>query len=147
MVVTVKVVTWEEGGELAQAIRRQVFIEEQGVPPEIEQDGLDPACAHVLAFCGEIAVGTGRLYPIEPNTHRAKIGRLAVLPAYRRQGIGSRLLQELLAEARRQGYQQVYLHAQAGAYSFYLRHGFIAYGEPFVEAGIPHRRMGIILPV
>ena len=129
-------VSWAEAGERLGAIRKRVFVEEQGVPEALEWDGLDPACRHVLAETqdGE-AVGTGRLLP------DAHIGRMAVMPAWRRCGVGSALLAELVAMALRRGDERIVLHAQAYVAAFYRRAGFEAVGEPFMEAGIRHVRM------
>jgi predicted GNAT family N-acyltransferase len=117
-------------------VRRLVFVEEQGVPEELEWDEWDARCVHVLArtSTGE-PVGTGRLLP------DAHIGRMAVLPRWRRQGVASAMLRELLAVARERGDDVVRLNAQTQAIPFYLRFGFAAQGPEFQDAGIPHRLM------
>lgn len=129
----VRLVDWREASGTLSAIRTTVFVGEQGVPPEIEIDGRDPGCAHVLAESetGE-AVGTGRLMP------DGRIGRMAVLAAWRGRGVGAAMLGALVAEARRRGFRETYLHAQAHAKAFYARHGFVVEGEEYLEAGIPH---------
>ena len=119
-----------------QAVRGTVFVQEQGVAPEIESDALDPCCLHVLALDAAGApVGTARLTP------EGRIGRMAVLRPWRAHGVGSALLQALLGLARDQGCERVALHAQEGAIAFYRRHGFSPVGERFVEAGIGHVAM------
>ncbi|HEB67625.1 MAG TPA: GNAT family N-acetyltransferase [Gammaproteobacteria bacterium] len=117
-------------------IRETVFMAEQGVPGELEWDGLDHEAIHVVARNrnGEV-IGTGRLLA------NGQIGRMAVLPAWRGRGIGSAMLQALLDEARRMGLKRVFLHAQIRALPFYARHGFEAFGETFLDADIPHRAM------
>jgi predicted GNAT family N-acyltransferase len=136
----VREVSWTEAGERLGAIRKRVFVDEQGVSEALEWDGLDPACRHVLAeTAGGEAVGTGRLLP------DAHIGRMAVLPAWRRRGVGSALLTALIAMARSRGDAGIVLHAQAYVVAFYRRAGFVAIGEPFMEAGIPHVRMELEL--
>ena len=129
----VRLVDWREASGTLSAIRTTVFVGEQGVPPEIEIDGRDPGCAHVLAEsdAGE-AVGTGRLMP------DGRIGRMAVLAAWRGRGVGAAMLEALVAEAKRRGFRETYLHAQAHAKDFYARHGFVVEGEEYLEAGIPH---------
>ncbi len=117
-------------------VRDAVFVVEQGVPPEIERDEWDQRSDHALARDREgRALGTGRLLP---DGH---IGRMAVLPAWRGQGIGSRILDSLVARARERGMKRVVLNAQTHAAPFYARHGFAAFGEEFMEAGIPHVAM------
>ncbi len=93
-------------GELLQAlaIREIVFIEEQHVPEGIERDAEDARAYHVLAFQGGHAIGTGRLVMLAEGPHGepgrwAQIGRMAVLQAARKAGVGSMLLRALETEA------------------------------------------------
>ena len=116
-----------------RAIRRQVFIEEQGIPAGLEWDDRDALCLHVLALAaGGEPVGTARL------DVDGRIGRMAVLPAWRGRGAGGVLLGTLLAAARERGLRRVYLHAQQSALPFYRRAGFRVTGDPCLEAGIVH---------
>jgi predicted GNAT family N-acyltransferase len=133
--VEIVVTDWASGAGPLTAIRRTVFVEEQGVPAALEWDGADPGALHVLALAKREPVGTGRLLPT------GKIGRLAVLPCARRHGVGSLLLRRLVELARARGQGGVYLHAQVDALGFYAAHGFVAEGPEFDEAGLRHRRM------
>ncbi len=127
---------WDSLREHAQALRIEVFVVEQAVPIELEWDEADEVSIHAVAYDNEgQPVATGRLLP---DGH---VGRMAVRKSARGQGIGSQVLQALLAEAQRLGYQSLVLHAQTHAVGFYLRHGFSLRGEEFMEAGIPHRQM------
>jgi predicted GNAT family N-acyltransferase len=131
--------TWSELRARAEPIRFAVFVEEQKVPAEIELDAHDPFSLHALAVDGRgTAVGTGRLLP---DGH---IGRMAVLPAARGAGVGSQLLQALMQAARRRGDRQVMLSAQTHALPFYAHFGFIAEGDVYDDAGIPHRAMRLV---
>jgi len=126
-------VTWTQAQPQLLAIRYAVFVDEQQVPAELEQDGLDPICEHVIAQDEEgAAIGTGRLFP------DGRIGRMAVLKPWRNRGVGSLLLGALLDAARRRGLTQASLHAQVGARHFYQRHGFVVTSDVYVEAGIDH---------
>lgn len=129
----VRLVDWRDASPVLSRIRTTVFVGEQNVPPEIEIDGRDPQCAHVLAetAAGE-AIGTGRLM------EDGRIGRMAVLAAWRGRGVGAAMLEALMAEARRRGLREAYLHSQAHAKDFYARHGYAVEGEEYLEAGIPH---------
>jgi predicted GNAT family N-acyltransferase len=119
-----------------RAIRQQVFIEEQQIPAELEWDGHDAACIHVLALApAGKAVGTGRFAP------DGRIGRMAVLASWRGRGAGNALLTALLEAAREAGCERVYLHAQESARPFYRRAGFRTLGDPYLEAGIRHVSM------
>ena len=124
----------------AQAIRFAVFVDEQRVPFEEELDEHDASAHHLLALLGDRPVGTGRLV-IEGEAGR--IGRMAVLPAARGQGVGGAILQGLVEEAQRRGLRTIYLAAQLHARSFYARHGFVAGGPHFLDAGIWHQRMDL----
>ena len=126
---------WATLGEAASRVRTAVFVHEQGIPVELEWDAADAGCLHCVAFDGERAVGTGRLLP---DGH---IGRMAVLPAWRRSGLGGEILERLVAAARERGDAQALLNAQCQVESFYRRHGFETVGTPFDEAGIPHVAM------
>ena len=119
-----------------QAVRRQVFIEEQGIDPTLEWDTYDSDAVFAIALNQEKQViGTGRLLS------NGKIGRMAVLPEYRRQGVGTALLLHLLTIAKHHGYSQVTLAAQQSVTSFYSKQGFIAVGPAHIEAGMPHQNM------
>jgi predicted GNAT family N-acyltransferase len=119
-----------------RAVREAVFVHEQQVPLALERDAFDPQCQHVLARDLEgAAIGTGRLTPDR------RIGRMAVLRAWRGRGVGSALLQALLRLARGNGWNEVELHAQVTAIAFYRSHGFVELGERFAEAGIEHQAM------
>ena len=132
----IELMSWGEAREQASRIRFRVFVQEQGVPREIELDDQDAQCVHALAFDEKgLAIGTGRLLP------DAHIGRMAVLEEHRRHGVGTLLLNRLIEAARQRGERQVLLSAQVHAAAFYRRHGFEPMGEIYEEAGIPHRAM------
>jgi predicted GNAT family N-acyltransferase len=118
-------------------IRFAVFVDEQHVPPEIEMDARDPHCIHLLAHAGETVVATARI-DIEKN---GKVGRLAVLAGYRRQGIGRALMERCHDIAKQHGLPGVWCNAQVYAVPFYESLGYRAEGDVFDEAGIEHIRM------
>ena len=119
-----------------RSVRETVFVLEQNVPIEEEWDELDPRCHHVIARdANGQPIGTGRLTP------EHKIGRMAVLKAWRNKGVGDALMVALMNQARSLGWTEVSLNAQVSAEAFYARHGFQPYGERFMEAGIEHQAM------
>jgi predicted GNAT family N-acyltransferase len=130
---------WSEARAEAQRIRVAVFVDEQGVPAELEMDELDAQCLHALAFHENLAIGTGRLLP---DGH---IGRMAVLEPWRGRGVGAALLQRLIQAAHERGDREVLLSAQVHALGFYRAQGFILYGEVYEEAGIAHQAMRLTL--
>ena len=131
--------TWQEASKQAYAVRQKVFIEEQGVPRQLELDEFDPLAWHALAFWKDQCIGTGRLVEIAHNA--GQIGRMAVLADFRGQGFGKSILIKLIDLAGTQGMSTLSLHAQVSAIPFYEKYGFIAQGSIFEEAGIPHRNM------
>lgn len=138
--VTVLPATWAQDGRDIRSVREAVFVDEQGIPAALDFDGVDGACAHVVAYSGGgVPVGTGRL---QADGH---IGRMAVLRDWRGRGIGTRLLRALVELAAQRGLAAVYLHAQTHALPFYEKRSFRPVGPTFVEAGIPHRKMTKIL--
>ena len=130
---SVRIVTWADAGDMLARVRTTVFVEEQGVPPELERDGRDRECFHVLAVDLRGApIGAGRLMP------DGRIGRMAVLRERRGAGVGGAMLVALRAEALRRGQPETYLHSQSHAKAFYERHGYAVDGLEYLEAGIPH---------
>ncbi|MGY2004677.1 GNAT family N-acetyltransferase [Blastococcus sp. SYSU DS1024] len=140
---TAQVATTADWPEVA-ALRTRVFVEEQGVAPEIEQDDADAVAVHVLSrdVSGRV-VATGRLL-LDGAT--ARIGRMAAAAEVRGRGHGAAVLAELHREAVVRGAREVELHAQLPARRFYEREGYTAVGEVYEEAGIPHVTMRRALP-
>lgn len=134
------IVNWEDQTAVLRAIRTAVFIHEQQVPEDMEWDEFDAISLHVLVFNADgQPVGTARLLP---DGH---IGRMAVLKAWRRQGLGSAMLQKILEELTKRNQQKAMLNAQTYAIPFYEKFGFQVCGEAFMEAGIPHVKMTLLL--
>ena len=131
----------------AGAVRRAVFIHEQGIAEAEEWDSDDERSDHVIVRSrAGLVVGTGRLIPPdahqEPATDRvAKIGRMSVIKSCRGVGVGERILNALLDIARQKGFQRIQISAQVAAQGFYTRAGFVADGEVYDEVGIPHQAM------
>jgi YbgC/YbaW family acyl-CoA thioester hydrolase len=140
--VEVRVGGWDELGKDARHIRTAVFIEEQGIPKEMEWDEADPdpGCVHAVAYnrFGQ-PLATGRLLEHVPGV--AKIGRMAVSQTMRGSGVGHAVLEALMKAARESGYREAVLHAQMSAAAFYTRAGFVTRGAMFEEVGIPHIEM------
>ena len=138
--VDVRVGAWDTLGREAGAIRKQVFVEEQGIPAELEWDAADAVCVHAVAYNRfGLPLATGRLLEYEPGI--SKIGRMAVVATMRGSRVGRAVLDALMQAARERGDRQVLLHAQSSAAGFYRRAGFEAQGAEFEEAGIPHLAM------
>ena len=127
-------------------LRTRVFVDEQGVPPEIEQDDADAAAVHVISRADDgRVVATGRLL-LAPGSTTATIGRMAADAAVRGGGHGAAVLAELHRQAAARGIAEIELHAQVSARAFYERAGYLAVGDEYLEAGIAHITMRRVLP-
>ncbi|MEU9448276.1 GNAT family N-acetyltransferase [Streptomyces sp. NPDC048277] len=135
--------------EACFAVRKQVFVVEQGVPEDLEYDEYDAVAVHVLAVREDgVPLGTGRLLYGETAAEKTdgdlslgSLGRLAVSQEARGLGVGVALVRAIEDAARARGLTAVDLHAQTQALGFYERLGYQPYGPEYEEAGIPHRGM------
>lgn len=123
-------------------IRRVVFVDEQGVPEELERDAHDAGAVHFLSMQDGQPVGTAR---IVRKDDAAKIGRVAVLQHARGSRQGQALINACVSWARSNGCKRAILGAQVDALGFYEKLGFRAYGDVFDDAGIDHRMMELPL--
>lgn len=121
-----------------QALRREVFTLEQGVSEADDLDGKDAEALHVLASRAGQPIGTARVLVFGTT---AKIGRVCVLAAERKGGIGVALIEVAQELAARQGATRAILGAMVSAQGFYERLGYRAFGEVFDDAGLPHQMM------
>jgi len=119
----------------ALEVRRVAFIVEQHVDPAIERDEHDATATHAVAVAHGQVVATGR---VVPQADRGRIGRVAVLPAYRGRGLGARIMDALERAAVAAGLPRVELHAQRHVEGFYAHRGYVPDGDEFIEAGILH---------
>lgn len=140
---------WEKTEVDIRQIRNAVFVEEQGIPADLEWDGTDKDCFHVMAYDEHSSpIGTGRILintlvdEVSGDSLRVgHIGRIAVLKHWRRFGVGGALLVYLVHIAEAQRLESVFLNSQAQQEKFYENRKFTREGSIFNEAGIPHVRM------
>lgn len=133
---TVEQTDWPADAARLGAVRRTVFIDEQGVPEALEWDAADASATHFLAQTLEgQPIGCARLLP---DGH---LGRMAVLREWRGLGVGTALLGAATAVARHRGIARLDISAQVHAEPFYAKAGFEAVGAVYEEAGIAHVRM------
>ena len=121
-------------------LRIEVFVLEQKVPIELEIDEYDGHCQHLVLLADDTPIGTLRLVSKEAVS-TVKLGRLVLLKAYRGKGIGKLMMQEAFKVSRKMGFENMILDAQTYALAFYEKLGFVATGNEFMDAGIPHYRM------
>jgi predicted GNAT family N-acyltransferase len=135
-----------EDFSLALGLRTQVFVDEQKVPPEREQDEYEDECLHWLMLEASTGnpVATGRMRAYQEGCQMrpvAKLERIAVNKNLRGRKLGERLMRDMLATIQANGYEQVILDAQTPVLGFYEQLGFVAEGDEFMDACIPHYRM------
>lgn len=136
--------SWQLAPSSVREIRQRVFIDEQKVPPELEWDQTDEIADHYLAVGPDNnPVGVARLFStLEETGH---IGRMAILPEHRGQGIGETLLRHLIRESAGR-FSELRLSAQEHAIPFYQRSGFHVCSGVYDDAGIPHFDMRCLAP-
>jgi len=137
--INYELVTGDKELKGAFEVRRQAFVEEQGISVGLVFDDRDRKALHVVVTDDEGVVGTARVLFLVDN--QAKLERMAILKARRNQGIGRGIISFLGEELKTRQVKQVVLHAQYGVVAFYKACGFEESGSPFWEAGIKHRKM------
>ncbi|GAB3532816.1 GNAT family N-acetyltransferase [Pontibacter brevis] len=129
----------EQDLKAAYSIREKVFVVEQQVPADAEYDQYESEARHYLATYGGVPCGAARWRVTDKGV---KLERFAVLPEYRNQNVGAKVLETVLQDVHREHPDKViYLHAQLPAVNFYKRHGFVAEGDMFSECDIQHYKM------
>jgi len=151
----VRVVRTDDAYEDAVAVRMAVFVDEQGIPEELELDDHEDEAVHFVAYDdgddhdhdgpghhhdepGD-PIGAARLR--EPDEGVGKVERVAVLPDHREQGVGAELVRTVETVARAREYDRIVLHSQTTATGFYESLGYERVGDAFEEDGIPHVEM------
>ncbi|MDO9396022.1 MAG: GNAT family N-acetyltransferase [Herbiconiux sp.] len=123
-------------------LRTDVFYLEQKIDEtELDWRDAEPATRHLwIAEEGEIVAYLRVLTDAEPEHEDARrvIGRVVVHPRFRGRGLAQVLITEVLDQF---GDESMLLHAQSYIAPLYARFGFVAYGDEYPEAGIPHRSM------
>ncbi len=125
--------------ELAFAVRKQVFVEEQGIPLHLEIDEHDAMAKHFIVLDGTQIIAAARLREIEPKI--GKVERVCVLSEYRGKHFGVYVMNALERYAVEQSWKKLKLHAQTGAVPFYEKLNYTVTSPEFIDADIPHRAM------
>lgn len=133
-----KRISTEHDLKKAFQIRKEVFVEEQGVPAEDEFDEFDTLnvfSEHILVYYNNQPVGTGRVRWVDGC---GKLERICILEPYRKFGLGKIIIKTLEEIAEETGITQVKLHGQTQAEGFYKKLGYHTSSNIFIEDGIPH---------
>lgn len=135
----VEVAADERSLDEAFEVRREVFVQEQGVSPDREIDEHEDAATHLIARDDGTAIGTARLRALDDAT--GKVERVAVRQAYRGEGWGRRLMERVEVLAAERGFERLVLHSQTAVEGFYEMLGYRTTSGVFEDAGIPHVEM------
>jgi len=145
MTVTVRRARSDDERADALAVRREVFIEEQGVPEDLEVDGKDDEAVHFVAYDDGDPVGAARLRGTDADpvsdASTGKVERVAVVADRRGDGLGREIMDELEATAAEEGVEALVLHAQLHVEGFYRELDYETTSDVFEEAGIDHVEM------
>ncbi|MER2090059.1 GNAT family N-acetyltransferase [Sporosarcina sp. JAI121] len=135
----VRIATTDLELEDAFSVRRKVFVEEQGVPLNLELDHLDKTATHFVVYSSETPIGAGRIR--ETNDGIGKVERVCVLGEYRGKHLGNLVMHALEEHASASGMKKIILNAQSYAVPFYEKLGYVITSPEFMDADIPHRAM------
>ena len=135
----VKLVTTDEDRERAFALRKEVFVKEQGVPLSLELDEHDATAIHFIVNDGEDTIATARLREIEPKI--GKVERVCVLSSYRGKRLGVLIMKTVEQYAKSIDFKTLKLNAQSYAVPFYEKLDYVVTSPEFMDAGMPHRAM------
>ncbi len=136
--ITVKVAVGPSEREMAFKVRETVFIDEQKVSRREEMDEFEDKATHIVAYYNDEIAGCARIRFLE---NRSKLERIAVLPEFRKKGVGRKIVEFLVDYSKKMGAEEAVMHAQINANDFYMKCGFLPRGEEFMEADIRHVEM------
>ena len=126
--------TWQQAG--AYYVRIQGMARQHHITLREEFDAHDgPNTKYIVLLENDFPVATCRIYEIDAGS--ATIGRVVVLPEYRKQGLGSLVIREAEVWVKELGYKKIILESRDTAVKFYEKLGYAAdfdkmiYGETF----------------
>lgn len=133
--------SWAKDIQIIKDLRTEVFIKEQNIPEELEWDKDDKGGQHFGILSNDILLAYARVL-IKQKIH---IGRMAVRKKYRRAGIGSFLLSNIINQVDdRKHSKKIMLSAQEQAIPFYEKNLFQIRGNKYLDAGIIHYDMELV---
>lgn len=126
----------------AIAIRKEVFIEEQGF--QMEFDEIDRIAKHLVMYNDEEPIATCRFF-FDKEKSAFFVGRIAVIKKYRGMKFGALILQEAEKMIQQKEEKKIMLFAQCRVQAFYEKQGYKKEGEPYLDEGCPHILMSKII--
>ncbi len=133
-------VNWQEHGPVCADLRKQVFFNEAQYHYFAALDGKDAEARHVLVLdAKQQPIGCGR---IDPDW---QISRIAVLRPWRQRGVGTAILDELIAIARDADASEVFCAVPVFSLPYYRGQQFEPVGAVYYESEVPYQRMRLAL--
>jgi predicted GNAT family N-acyltransferase len=123
-------------------VRKKVYVDELNVPIELEFDEYDETAFHFVVEVDDIVVGTARLVALD---NEGNIGRVCILKDFRRKGLGTKLITSIINASMNMGLDRLTVEAKVDALPFYEKMGFVNEGNEYLEIGVPHNKMFLIL--
>lgn len=124
-------------------LRVSVFVVEQKCPYQ-EVDDADRVAYHIWLKDEDGIEAYARVLPQGVTFQTASLGR--VIAVKRRCGLGSKIVEAAIDVAKTKlCAEKITIEAQDYARSLYEKHGFSQTSEEFLEDGIPHIQMQLIL--
>lgn len=101
-----------------------------------ERDNHEDGALHLIAMCDRKIIASARLRELPAKL--GSISYVAVLPEFQNQGIGTKLIKNLIAKAQQKNLKTLRLMSRINAIKFYQKLGFSEQENPFEYLGIPH---------
>ena len=123
----VRVAATAEDVAKCRSLRHDVFVAEQQLPADAEDDGQDQDACHLMFFKEDCQlIATGRVLVVHDGDCGAEavLARVAVRLDQRGRGLGSRVVQELEALAQAKGASKARLTPHYYLEPFYTRMGY-----------------------
>lgn len=124
---------------LTLELRDVVLRQPLGMSIHHEQLIGEDQAIHLCALYEDRVVGILLLKKVDDDTVQMK--QVAVDESLRGKQIGRKLVERAEQVAHESGYIHIVLNARQVALPFYEKLNYTAFDEPFIEVGIPHRKM------
>lgn len=136
--------TGEPRYQQERELRNRILLRPVGIP-DYGWEMNDAKAWHFIAMENHQIAGCVLLVPLNYEKTKAQLMQMAVDTQFQRKGIGRLLVKELLKFSKQNNIEEVTCHARNNVLNFYEKLGFEIYDEPFIEVGIPHRHMKILV--
>ncbi|WP_431472462.1 GNAT family N-acetyltransferase [Nonlabens sp. SCSIO 43208] len=125
-------------------LRSQVFVVEQDCVYQ-DIDNKDQLAIHVIGYHDESIVAYTRIFKPGDYFKQSSIGRVVVNPEFRGKSYGKLIMKASMDYIYKKSWSTIIISAQCYLDKFYKELGFESTGEEYLEDGIPHQKMKIIL--